>query len=194
MLTQVKSSNGITVVHSQTILFDEKRQIYVFGEINSETACEFAHEIMFLNNRDNKSPINVFINSNGGEINAGLLMLDAMDSPAPIHTYCLGTAYSMAAILFAAGKERFILPHSELMLHEPLLKNGVGGNASSIRSISESITATEEKINDILCALTHKSKEEIEQATSYDHFFSAEEAVSFGLADKIITFGEIMEG
>ena len=102
-----------------------------------QKANEFIKKIMLLNIESTTEPIDVLINSPGGEINAGLLMYDVIQaSKAPIRTYCIGTAYSMGAVLFACGIHgRYMLPHSELMLHEPLLGNRVGGNASSIRSI-----------------------------------------------------------
>ena len=87
-----------------------------------------------------------------------------------------------------------MLPNSELMLHEPLLGNRVGGNASSIRSISDSLLETRKKMNGILAKHTGKSEEEIEKATGYDHYFSPEESVDFGLCDKIVGFDMIMEG
>jgi ATP-dependent Clp protease protease subunit len=87
-----------------------------------------------------------------------------------------------------------MLPHSELMLHEPLLGNRVGGNSSSIKSISESLLETKRKINRTLAKHTGKSEEEVEKATSYDHYYSPEESMDFGLCDKIVDFNVIMEG
>lgn len=87
-----------------------------------------------------------------------------------------------------------MLPHSELMLHEPLLGNRVGGNASSIKSISESLMDTRRKMNQILAKHTGKTEKEIEEVTGYDHYFSPEEAIAFGLSDEICNFDMIMEG
>lgn len=194
MNVSIKTSRGITLMPLQTKLLSE-RKIFVEGEIDSENACEFTKQIMYLSLTDSSKPISVLINSPGGEIKAGLLMYDVIQScKTPIKLFCIGSAYSMAALLFACGKNgRFLLPHSELMLHEPLLGNRVGGNAYSIRSISDSLMSTREKINKLLALHTGRTEKEIEEATAFDHYFDAKEAVSFGLADEIITFDDIME-
>ena len=114
----------------------------------------------------------------------------------PIRMFCLGLAYSMGALLFASGAKgsRFLLEHSELMLHEPLIGSQIGGNATSLKTVSETLMETRAKLNQILAKHTGKTVEEIEAATAYDHFFSAKEAIAFGLADEIVDFSRIMEG
>lgn len=195
MNVPVKSSNGITLVPMDSRLL-VGRKIFIEGEINPETACEFVKQILFLCAEDAGAPIDVLINSPGGEINSGLLMYDAIqDCPAPIRMFCLGRAYSMGAVLFACGNHgRYMLPHSELMLHEPLIGSQIGGSSSSIKSISDSLLEARKKMNRILAKHTGKTEEELEKATSYDHFFSAEEAKGYGLADGIIGFGEVIRG
>lgn len=194
MNVQVKSSNGITLMPLETRLL-AGRKVFIEGEINQETACNFVKQLLLLCKEDANKPIDVLINSCGGEINSGLLMYDCIQScKTPIRMYCMGTAYSMAAVLFACGNHgRYILPNSELMLHEPLLGNRVGGNASSIRSISDSLMDTRRKMNQLLAKHTSKTEKEIEEATSYDHYFSAEESITFGLADEVVDFNKIME-
>lgn len=194
MHIQVKSSNGISLVPMETRLL-ANRKIFIQGEINQESACEFVKKIILLCNENSSAPIDVLINSPGGEISAGMLMYDCIQSSkAPVRMFCMGTAYSMGALLFACGNHgRYMFPHSELMLHEPLLGSGVRGNASSIRSISESLLETRKKMNGILAKHTGKSEEEIEKATGYDHYFSPEESIEFGLADEIVGFDMIME-
>ena len=194
MNVEVKSSSGISLVPMETRNL-ANRIIYLRGEINGDKACDFVEQVLYLNREDDTLPITVLIHSPGGEIDAGMLIYDVMrSSKAPVKTVCTGKAYSMAAVLLAAGTGgRYILPHSKSMLHEPLIPNGVGGNCSSIRSISESLIETRKMMNDILAKHTGKSADEIEKATAYDHYFSAEESVSFGLCDKIISFDEIEE-
>lgn len=194
MNIQVKTSGGITLVPLESKLLAQ-RKVFIEGEINQASACEFIKKIMLLTSEDNSTPIEVLINSPGGGITAGMLMYDVIqNSKCPIRMYCIGSAYSMGVVLFASGRHgRYILPNSELMLHEPLLSNQVGGNASSIRSISESLLETRKKMNGILAKHTGRTEEEIEKATSYDHYFSSEESLEFGLCDKIVTFSEIME-
>ena len=194
MNVQVKSSTGITLVPIESRLM-ANRKIFIEGEIDTNSACEFTRKVMLLNYEDVQKPIDVLINTSGGEINSGLLIYDVIQSScAPIRMFCIGKAYSMGAVLFACGNHgRYMLPHAELMIHEPLLGNQVGGSSSSIKSISDSLLEIKEKLNQILVKHTGKNKEEIEQATSYDHFFSPEESISFGLCDKIIGFDKIME-
>lgn len=194
MNVQVKSSNGIFLVPMETRLLGD-RKIFIEGEITQEKACEFVKKMLVLCKEDSNSPIDILISSEGGEILAGMLMYDCIQScRTPLRMFCLGTAYSMGALLFASGNQRFMLPHSELMLHEPLIGSRIGGSASSIRSVSESLTETKNKINRILAKHTGRTQEEIEEATRFDHYFSPEESIAFGLADEIVNFETIMEG
>lgn len=193
MHVQVKSSNGITLVPLDSRLMAE-RKVFIEGEINADKACEFVKQIILLNAEDPQQPIDVLINSPGGEINSGMLMYDVIQaSKAPIRMYCIGKAYSMGAVLFACGNHgRYMLPNGELMIHEPLLGSRVGGNSSSIKSISDSLLETKRKMNRILAKHTGKSEEEVEEATGFDHYFSPEESIAFGLCDQIVGFDKIM--
>ncbi len=195
MNVQVKSSNGISLVPMESRLM-AKRKIFIEGEIDQESACEFIKKVMLLVNEEKEMPIDILINSPGGEVNSGLLIYDVIQAAqTPIRMFCIGHAYSMGAVLFACGNHgRYMLPHSELMIHEPILGHDVSGNVSSIKSISESLIDTKKKINSILKKHTGNTIAEIEKATSFDHYFSAPESVKFGLADKIVTFDKIMEG
>lgn len=195
MNVQVKSSSGITLVPIEACLMADRR-IFIEGEIDANAACDFVKKVLLLNSEDYQKPIDVLINSQGGEINSGMLMYDVIQaSKAPIRMFCIGRAYSMGAVLFACGNHgRYMLPHGELMLHEPLLGNRVGGNSSSIKSISDSLLETKKTINQILVRHTGKSEEEVEKATGFDHYFSPEESVAFGLCDKIVGFDMFMEG
>lgn len=190
----VKSSNGITQVSADSKLLSQ-RKVFVEGEINAETACEFVKKIMLLNAEDSNKPIDVLINSPGGCINSGMLMYDVIQaSKAPIRTWCIGRAYSMGAILLCCSNNgRYILPHGEVMIHEPLLGNRVGGNSSSIKSISESLLETKRKMNQILAKHTGQSEQAVEEATSFDHYFDPKESLKFGLVDEIVDFAKLME-
>lgn len=193
MLEQIKSSNGISLVPLETSLLSH-RKVFVEGEIDQKSANEFVKEIALLNIQDNKRHIDVLIDSPGGEVRSGLMMYDAIQaSKAPIRMYCLGRAYSMAALLLASGNNgRYILPHGEAMIHEPLLGNRVGGNSSSIKGISDMLINTTKMLNSILAKHTGKTLKEIEEATSYDHYLSAEESVKFGLCDEVVDFNQIL--
>ena len=194
MQIQIKSSNGIYLVPMET-RFLADRKIFIEGEINSESACSFVKQVMYLNREDPKQSIDVLINSIGGEINAGMLMYDTIQSSrAPIRMFCIGNAYSMGALLFASGRNgRYMLPHSELMLHEPLLGSRVGGSSSSIRSISDSLMETKRRMNQILARHAGKTEEEMEKATAYDHFFSPQESIEFGLCDGIVGLEQLLK-
>lgn len=189
-----KSSNGISQVSVDAKLMSN-RKVFIEGEINAETACEFVKKIMILNLQDPHSPIDLFINTPGGCINSGMLYYDVIQaSKAPIRTFCIGRAYSMGAVLLACGNHgRYILPHGEVMIHEPLLGNRVGGNSSSIKSISESLLETKRKMNEILARHTGQTEETVEAATGYDHYFDSKESLEFGLVDEIVDFGKILE-
>lgn len=191
----IKSSNGITSVSVEARLL-KSRKLFIEGEITPELACNVIRKIMVLTLEDNEKCIDILINSWGGEIGAGLLIYDVLQScKTPIRMFCLGEAYSMAAVLFACGFHgRYMLSHSKLMLHEPLLGNRVSGNSSSIKSISDSLLETEKMMNQILAKHTGKTEQEIKDACSYDHYFSAEESIKFGLCDKIVGFDVLMEG
>ena len=185
--TLIKNNNGVTQVPLQA-KFLGKRCVSISGEINEESAVDFTDKILDLNLESNE-PITVLINSNGGEINSGLLMYDAIvGSKAPIRMICRGKAYSMGAVLFACAKERYMLPNSELMLHQPMLGGKVSGNASSIKSISDSMLETK-----LLSKHTEKTEEEIDEATGFDHYFSPEESIEFNLCDEIIEFSKVID-
>lgn len=190
-----RTSGGLHVISLDTANFD-KRILHIRGEITQDSAFDFAVALQHLNSVSETEPITVLINSPGGSIDAGLLMYDAIQtSPAPVRLVVLGAAYSMAAVLSASGLHgRYILPNSKLMLHEPLLGCPIDGNTSSIKTISDDLLATRDKINIILAKHTGKTKAEIEAVTKHDHYFTAEESVAFGLADKVITFGELVKG
>ena len=192
MNIEVKSSSGISLVPMETRLLSQ-RKIFLEGEINQNAACDFIRKVMFLTQEDEKKRIDVLINSEGGEIVSGLAIYDVIQtSKAPIRMICIGMAYSMGALLFASGNHgRYLLPHSKLMLHEPLITNQISGKASSIKSISDSLLETRKTVNQIIARHTKRTEQEVEEATSYDHYFNAEESISFGLADGVITFDKI---
>jgi len=181
-----RTSAGNTVFPIESCLY-EKRIVWVEGDIDAEAANNFIKQIVWLNQQNKSEAIKVMISSNGGSVVHGLAMYDAIQtSQAPVETYCIGTAYSMGAVLFAAGKKRYILEHSKVMLHEPLIGSGVGGSASSVKAMSDSLQSTKQQLNKILCKHTGKTQKQMEKVTNHDHYFSAKEAVDFGLADEIV--------
>lgn len=188
-----KTSNGITQV-SMEAKHLSRRIITVRGEITEEVAIDFVNKLLELNMESTDEWITVFITSPGGEVNSGLMMYDAIiGSKSPVRVVVMGKAYSMGAVLFACANERLMLPNSELMLHQPLLGGRVSGNASSIKSISDSLLEIKVKMNKLLASHTGRSVEEIDQATSFDHYFSPYEAIEFGLCDRVISFADVVD-
>lgn len=166
--------------------------VFIDEPITADSANKFLREMMYLSQKN--EPVRLFINCPGGEVNAGLLMYDMITGfKNTLDVYCVGEAGSMAAILFAAGKpsHRFILPHSRVMIHEVLIRDGVSGSATSISKISDSIMEVRNLINSLLAQHTGRSVEEINKATAFDNIMNAKEAVEFGIADKIVTAAEI---
>ena len=183
---EVESANGTREVSLYTRHL-MNRNLFLNGEINADMANFFVAQLLYLEETPD-DPVNIYINSPGGEVNAGLMIYDAIrGSRLEINMICTGLAASMAAVLLAGGQHgsRYILRHSKVMIHEPLLANGVGGSATSIRKISESIIETRELVNGILAEHSGKTLEEINEATSFDNYMSAEEAIAFGLCDRI---------
>ena len=165
-----------------------QREIECVGEITAESVNSIITQILYLSRQDDQKEITIYINSPGGEVSSGLALYDIMQAvKCPIHTVCIGIAASMGAILFAAGDKRDILPHARVMIHDPLISSGVGGNALRIKSLSEDLMRTRKITGKILAKHTKKTIDEIYAKTATDSYFYAEEAVAFGLADNIIT-------
>lgn len=178
---------GIDTVSLHSRLLTDRR-FFLTDEITSDTAVKFAQAMLYFSAAN--KPVDIYINSPGGEITAGLAIYDMIQScKFDINMYCIGQASSMAAVLLAAGQmgRRLILPHSSVMIHEALLRGGVSGSATSISRISESILETRDLVNGILAKHTGKTLREINKATSFDNLMNAEEAVEFGICDKIVT-------
>lgn len=189
MNTLVKSSSGITVVPVGSRLLSE-RKLFLEGEITAGSACEFVKAIMMLSGEDSRKPIDVYVNSPGGEVNAGLIIYDTLKGmKTEVNLHCIGMAASMAAIIMAGGEKghRYILPHSRMMIHEPLIAGGIGGSATSIKRTAESILETKRITVELLAKDTGRTDKEVEDAIAFDNYMNAEEAVAFGLCDSIET-------
>lgn len=187
MNTIIKSSHGIALVPAESRLLSE-RKLFIEGEITAASACDFVKSVMLLVKEDSERPIDIYINSPGGEVNAGLLIYDTLKGiRTGVYLHCIGICASMAAIILAGGKKghRYILRHSQTMIHEPLIAGGVGGSATSIKRTAESILDARAKTIELLMADTGRTKKEIEAAISFDNYMNAEESIAFGLCDRI---------
>jgi ATP-dependent Clp protease protease subunit len=182
---EVESSAGIREELLTTRLFME-RKIFLYGEISENTSNAFVTRMLFLSRE--KKPLDIYLNTPGGSVTAGLVIYDLIqECDFPINIYCTGMAASMGAVILAGGQKgrRFLLPHSKVMIHEPLLAGGVNGSASTIEKTAESILETKKILNTLLAKHTGKTEKEINKATAFDNFMNAEEAIKFGLCDKI---------
>lgn len=163
------------------------RIILMSGEINDAMAQTVVAQLLYLDSL-NHDDISIYINSPGGVITSGFAIYDTMEFiQSDVSTVCIGMAASMAAFLLSCGKKgkRYVLPNAEVMIHQPL--GGAEGQATEIKIAAEHILKCREKLNKILANNTGKPLEVVEQDTERDHFLDAEEALSYGLVDKIIT-------
>jgi len=160
--------------------------IPIVGEINAARAIETISSLRYLAGQHREAKILLY--SNGGEISAGLAIVDAIRTyPYPLSVLCVSIAASMGAIILACcpkGK-RFILPHAKVMIHEPLIAGGLGGSVTTIEKTAQSMVQTKAVVNSILAECTGKSVKEIDEATAFDNYMSAEEAIAFGLCDAV---------
>ena len=163
------------------------RIIFIDDEINDHTASIVVAELLFLEAQDPDKDINIYINSPGGSITAGLAIYDTMQLVKPdVSTICVGMAASMGAFLLAGGTKgkRYALPNAEIMIHQPL--GGMQGQASDIKINADRLLQMKERLNKILSANTGQKLEVIEKDTDRDNFMLAPEAVEYGLIDKVI--------
>ncbi len=145
-------------------------------------------QMLFLQGEDPAEPINLYINSPGGVITAGLAIHDTMEYIAPeVHTWCIGQAASMAAVLLAAGTKghRYALPYSRILIHQPW--GGLQGQATDIQIQAEEILRLRQWLNDILAARTGQPVEKIQQDTERDYYMTASEALEYGIVDVVAT-------
>lgn len=163
------------------------RIIWLSGEVNDIMASIINAQLMFLEAEDPDKDISMYINSPGGSVTAGMTIHDTMNFiKCDVSTICLGMAASMGAFLLSAGKKdkRFILPNAEVMIHQPL--GGASGQASDIQIQAKHILRTKNKLNSLLSEYTGQSLKTIEKDTDRDNYMLAEEALAYGIVDKII--------
>lgn len=166
----------------------QDRIIFLGEEVNDVTANLVVAQLLFLAAEDPDKDINLYINSPGGSVTAGMAIYDTMQYIKPdVSTICIGMAASMGAFLLSGGAKgkRYALPNSEIMIHQPL--GGARGQASDIKIHAEQILKIRDKLNKILAENTGKDLEVIEADTERDNFMSADEAKSYGLIDEVIT-------
>ncbi|MCC2253696.1 ATP-dependent Clp endopeptidase proteolytic subunit ClpP [Ruminococcus sp. CLA-AA-H200] len=166
----------------------KERIIFLGEEVNDVSASVVVAQLLFLEADDPDKDIQLYINSPGGSVTAGMAIYDTMQYiKCDVSTVCIGMAASMGAFLLAGGKKgkRFALPNAEIMIHQP--SGGAQGQATEIQIAAEHILKTKQKLNEILAANTGKPLETIKADTERDNFMSAAEAKEYGLIDEVIT-------
>ena len=165
----------------------QDRIVLLGGEVNDDSANLIVAQLLFLQAQDPKKPVNMYINSPGGSVTAGLAIYDTMQFiSCPVYTYCIGQAASMGAVLLTAGEKghRFSLPNARIMIHQPW--GGAEGKASDIEITCQEILRLKQKLNEILSSHSGQPMENVVRDTDRDHFMSAEEACKWGLIDQVL--------
>ncbi|MDO4435715.1 MAG: ATP-dependent Clp endopeptidase proteolytic subunit ClpP [Cardiobacteriaceae bacterium] len=165
-----------------------ERVIFLVGPVNDMSANLVVAQMLFLEAENPDLDIQLYINSPGGSVSAGMSIFDTMNYIRPdVSTICLGMAASMGAFLLSAGAKgkRFALPHSRIMIHQPLISGGLGGQASDIEIHAREIIKLKDQLNRLLADHTGQPLEVISRDTDRDYYMSADEAKSYGLIDEV---------
>lgn len=166
----------------------KERVVFITGQVEDHMANLIVAQLLFLESENPDKDINLYINSPGGVVTAGMSIYDTMQFiKSDVSTICVGQAASMGAVLLTAGTKgkRFCLPHSRIMVHQPL--GGFQGQATDIEIHAKEILQTRERLNEVLVRHTGQPMEKIRQDTDRDFFMSGEEAVAYGLVDEVLT-------
>lgn len=169
--------------------FLESRQIYLWGAVTDKSSEDIIEKLMYLEVQDPGKPIIFFINSPGGVISSGMAIYDLMKMiSSPVYTVTMGMAASMGALLFAAGEKghRYMFPHARVMIHQPLISGQIVAPAIDIKIHADEIKKTRAEINRILAEKTGKPVEQLEIDTDRDYWMNADEALKYGIADKVL--------
>ena len=168
----------------------KERLIFLVGPVNDQTANLVVAQLLFLESENPDKDIFLYINSPGGSVSAGMSIYDTMNFIKPdVSTLCLGQAASMGAFLLSAGAKgkRFALPNSRVMIHQPLISGGLGGQASDIEIHAKELLKLKAKLNQLLAEHCGRTLDELERDTDRDNFMSAEEAQAYGLIDQVLS-------
>jgi ATP-dependent Clp protease protease subunit len=158
-------------------------------QVNDATASVVVAQLLYLESQDAEKDISLYINSPGGSITSGMAIYDTMQYiKCDVSTICIGMAASMGAFLLSAGAKgkRLALPHSEIMIHQPLISGGLSGQCTDIKIHSDHLVRTRQTLNKLLAENTGKPLDIIERDTERDNFMGAQEAMEYGLIDKVI--------
>lgn len=164
-----------------------RRELELVDEVTAESTIGLIRALRHLELEDPDAPITLYVNSPGGEVQSGLALYDTMQAVScPVRTVCLGMAASMAAIIFISGDQRDMLPHSRVMIHDPLIGGGIGGSALSVKATADNLMRTRDITAEIIAKHTGMELDQVFELTSSDTYFEAQEALEAHLADSII--------
>lgn len=165
-----------------------RRELELTSAIDADSCATVIRGLLYLQRTDPNAAVTLYINSPGGEVQSGLALYDVMQAVScPIHTVCLGMAASMAALLFIVGDERRMLPHSRIMIHDPLIGGGLGGSALSVKARADDLMRIRDITAGVISRHTGMPLERVFELTAQDTYFEAKDAVEAGLADRIVT-------
>jgi len=167
----------------------KERIVFLVGPVTDESANLVVAQLLFLESENPDKDIFFYINSPGGSVTAGMSIYDTMNFIKPnVSTLCLGQAASMGAFLLSAGEKgkRFALPNSRIMIHQPLISGGLGGQASDIEIHARELLKIKEKLNRLMAKHCGRDLADLERDTDRDNFMSAEEAKKYGLIDQVL--------
>ena len=182
-IIEERKLNAVTMDVFSRLMMD--RIIFIGTEIDNDVANVIQAQLLYLQSLDDKADISLYLNTPGGIVSAGLGIYDTMQIISPkVNTICTGLAASMGSILLAAGEERSILPHARVMIHQPL--GGISGQASDILIEAEEIKKCRDELCNILSEHTKQPFDRVFQDMDRDHWFNPQEAVDYGLVDKIL--------
>ena len=189
----LESARGFETLYLRDKLLSDSREIFLTQEVNAQSCSSLIPQLMYLNRTEPNREITLYINSPGGLVADGLAVYDVIRLlTAPVRTVCLGTCASMGAILFLAGKKRDIMEHGRIMVHDPAFggNHDIGGKKPhQIQSELDDLNRCREALARIISERTGKSLSQIYELTANDTYFSAQEAMEFGLATRILQKG-----
>jgi ATP-dependent Clp protease protease subunit len=165
------------------------RIVFLGTPVSDDVANSIIAQLLFLESEDPEKGIDLYINSPGGSVTAGLAIYDTIQYIRPqVSTICLGQAASMGALLLCSGQagKRYALPHSRILIHQPLMRGGIGGQATDIEIQAREILRLKERLNDILVDHTGQARDRIDRDTDRDYYMSAHEAKEYGIIDHVI--------
>lgn len=164
-----------------------RRRLLIADKIDEAMATCVCLALQYLADQSRDEKITLLVNSYGGGVSAGLTIVDAIAAcPCPVTTVCLGTAASMASLIFMSGSERLMLPNSQVMIHDPLIAETNGGSALSMNALAEHLMQSRSKLASIISERTGKTLDEVLEATGKQTYFDAPSAIEWGIADRIV--------